>query len=111
MKKHNTYSKEFKLNAIQMYLSGEYGGYSPVAQQLNITRTNLINWVSKYSNIGEAGLLDGRGKSTSGLFVLPPKIDGLPMAEDNLRLKAENSYLRTILELNIDIIKKKHTTK
>lgn len=61
-KKNNTYSKEFKLNAIRMYLSGKHGGYTPVARTLNITRTNLINWVDRYSKLGEVGLEDGRGK-------------------------------------------------
>lgn len=107
----NTYSKEFKLNAIQMYLSGSYGGYTPVSNQLNITRTNLLNWVKKYTQFGEDGLEDGRGKNNTGQFVLPPKIEGLPMVSENIRLKAENAYLRTLIELNVNNIKKKHTTK
>jgi len=39
-------------------------------------------------------------------FVLPIKIEGLPLVDENLRLRAENAYLRSILELNIDINKK-----
>lgn len=110
-KKKTTYSKQFKIEAIRMYLSGEHGGYTPVSRSLDITRTNLINWVDRYAKLGEAGLEDGRGKSNSGQFVLPPQIDGLPIAEENIRLKAENAYLRSLLELNINAIKKKHTTK
>ena len=109
--KKSTYNKKFKLDAIRMYLSGEYGGYTPVARTLDITRTNLINWVSKYSKLGETGLEDGRSKANTGQFVFPQKIDGLPINEENLRLRAENSYLRSLLELNIDVIKKKHITK
>ena len=109
--KKNTYSKEFKLDAIRMYLSGKYGGYTPVSRALDITRTNLINWVSRFSNLGETGLEDGRSKGATGQFVLPPKIEGLPINEENLRLRAENAYLRSLLELNIDVIKKKHITK
>ena len=110
-KNKNTYSKEFKLDAIRMYLSGEHGGYTPVSRTLDITRTNLINWVSRYSKLGETGLEDGRGKGATGQFVLPPKLGGLPINEENLRLRAENAYLRSLLELNIDVIKKKHITK
>ena len=110
--KNITYNKQFKLDAIRMYLSGEYGGYTPVAHTLDITRTNLINWVSRYSKLGETGLEDGRAvKRFTGQFILPPKIEGLPINEENLRLRAENAYLRSLLELNIDVIKKKHTTK
>lgn len=78
----------------------------------NITRTNLINWVVRYSRLGEAGLEDGRGKVNTGQFVIPPKIEGLPIKnkEENLRVKAENAYLRSLIELNINVIKK-HTTK
>jgi hypothetical protein len=94
-----------------MYLRGEHGGYTPVARTLDITRTNLINWVSKYSRLGETGLEDGRRKGAIGQFILPPKIEGLPINEENLRLRAENAYLRSLLELNIDVIKKKHITK
>ena len=54
--KKNKYSKEFKLDAIRMYLSGEHGGYTPVARTLDITRTNLSNWVSRYSRLGKTGL-------------------------------------------------------
>jgi len=42
-RKNKTYSKEFKLDAIKMYLSGQYGGYTPVTKMIDITRTNLIN--------------------------------------------------------------------
>jgi len=111
MSKKNSYTRDFKLNAIRMYLCGEYGGYTPVSKMLNLTRTNLINWVKKYSEMGDVGLEDGRGKKTEGIFVFPPKIEGLPIVEENLRLKAENAYLREILKLNIKVIKKKHTTK
>ena len=111
IKNHSTYSKEFKLNAIRMYLSGQYGGYTPVTKMLGITRTNLINWVAIYTQSGETGLEDGRGKGETRQFVLPPPIEGLPMRDENLRLRAENAYLRSLLELNMDIIKKKHITK
>ncbi len=110
-RKKKTYSKEFKLDAIRMYLSGQYGGYTPVTNMLGITRTNLINWVAAYIKDGESGLDDGRGKGETKQFVLPPAIEGLPIQEENLRLKAENAYLRALLTLNIDNIKKKHTTK
>ena len=111
IRKHKTFSKEFKLDAIRMYLGGQFGGYTPVTKMLGISRTNLINWVSSYQKEGEAGLDDGRGQGETRLFVMPPPIGGLPIKDENLRLKAENAYLRALLELNIDNIKKKHTTK
>ena len=100
------FSKQFKIEAIRIYLSGEHGGYTPVSKFLDITRTNLINWVARYAKMGEVGLEDGRGKNSTGQFFLPPKIENLPIIEENIRLKAENAYLRSILELNIDVIKK-----
>lgn len=68
-----------------MYLSGEHGGYTPVANKMGVSRTNLINWVSIYTREGEAGLEDGRGKSSAGHYVLPPAIQGLPLEDKNLR--------------------------
>ena len=98
------FSKQFKIEAIRIYLSGEHGGYTPVSKFLDITRTNLINWVARYAKLGEVGLEDGRGKNNTGQFFLPPKIENLPIIEENIRLKAENAYLRSILELNINVI-------
>ena len=56
VRKLNTYSTELKLNAIIMYLSGQYGGYTPVTKMLGINFTNLINWVAIYTQNGKIGL-------------------------------------------------------
>ena len=48
--KKSTYNKKFKLDAIRMYLSGEHGGYTPVARQSNFKKI-LLNTLLSCVNI------------------------------------------------------------
>ena len=48
------FSKQFKIDAIRIYPSGEHGGYTPVSKFLEITRTNLINWVAPVCQDGRS---------------------------------------------------------
>ena len=54
-KKTRTYSKECKLKAVTMYLSGEHGGDLQVIRQLDIrSARQLRRWVNLYQTIGGA---------------------------------------------------------
>lgn len=78
------YTREFKLKAVE--LANE--GTKPVAQvarELNISKTNLYSWISKYSSHGEDG------------FINNPQDDELRL--ELRRLKAENSKLKEEREI------------
>lgn len=48
------YSNEFKLQAINMYLSGEHGGYKLICKKLCIpSNTSLRRWVDNYNKYGK----------------------------------------------------------
>lgn len=104
--KIKTHSKEFKLNAIRMYLSGQYGGYTLVSKMLDVCRTNLVNYGCYLFKRRRIRFRRWQGKGRNKTIFITPQIEGLPIQDENLRLKAENAYLRSLLKLNIDIIKK-----
>ena len=43
---------------------------TPVSKFLDITRTNLINWVARYANVSEGCLEDGLGKNSLNIEVI-----------------------------------------
>lgn len=50
------YDEHFKLNAVKRYLSGK-GGTALVAEELQIDRSMLRAWLSRYKMYGRAGLV------------------------------------------------------
>ena len=106
--KRRSFSKEFKLNAVKLYLEGQNGGCKVLSKSLGLNdHRMLMRWVEKYKVQGEAGLEDMRGKIKSP-FRGHPRTVSVTLEDENLRLRAENEYLRRLLELNQDNIKKKH---
>jgi transposase len=80
-----TYSFELKIQAIQLY----YSGYS---------RTEIEGEeVNKYEKLGEEGLRDKRG-AKKGMGKGRPRKTSLTLEEENQLLKAENLYLKKLLE-------------
>lgn len=49
------YSTEFKLNAVQKYLSGKYS-YRDVANEVSCSKGDVIKWVAAYREHGVSGL-------------------------------------------------------
>ncbi|MGG6439743.1 transposase [Saccharococcus caldoxylosilyticus] len=93
-----TYSPEFKLKAVKMYIEEGYG-YKRVCKELGIPSTKTIRlWVKNYDETGLDGLEERRGKSKSPLKGGPRK-KKLSLEEENRRLKAENEYLKKLRSL------------
>ena len=110
-KKKNFYSVEFKINVIERYNSGDEGGIKALSKKLGFrSNTMLRDWLKRYNEFGVAGLDSKRGKSLSPMRGRPKKHYDSP-EEEILKLKAENEYLRNLLEINQDNIKKKVNMK
>jgi transposase len=58
--KLRAYDKEFKLNAIKLYLSGERS-YKEVSKELGVPETTLIGWVYSYRKDGKESF-PGKGQ-------------------------------------------------
>jgi transposase-like protein len=98
-KPNNKYSPEFKKKAVEMYLSGEYGGYDLLSRELGLrSSTQLKNWVELYRQDPELLKQDGRhlgkkdgvqkGKSKK------VKLEDLSLEEQVEHLKMENAILK-----------------
>jgi len=105
--KNNKYSKEFKLKAVEMYLSGKYGGLDVLFPKLGLkSNAQLVSWIRKYKMFGIDGLENMTGKSI-GLNKGRPRVKELSKDEENLRLRAENEYLKGLLQLSLINVKKR----
>jgi len=60
-RKNQNYSCEFKINAVETYLSGKYGGMGNTAKDLGMSsKTQLFNWVKLHRENPELLKTDGR---------------------------------------------------
>jgi len=110
-KKKNFYSIEFKINVIERYNSGNGGGVKALSEKLGFrSHKMLTQWLKKYNEFGIAGLENKRGKTLSPMRGRPQKHYDSP-EEEILKLKVENEYLKKLLEINQDNIKKKGNMK
>ncbi|MCR8993839.1 transposase [Brevibacillus sp. 7WMA2] len=86
-----TYSKDFKLKAVQLYLSGEQG-YKTLTRDLGISDPSILRgWVDHYGKEGIQGLDEKRGRTKNPLRGKPltrPE----SMEEEIVRLRAENEF-------------------
>ena len=104
--KFASYTKEFKLKAVKMYLD-EGRSMEFIIKELGIKdRSYLRRWLKNYRESGESGLEDGRGKSKTPSRGRP-RIDPHSPEEELLRLRAENDWLKGLLRLTEEKIKKK----
>ena len=98
--KLNKYSYEFKIEAVEKYLSGELGGCTNAARELGLrNKTQLLNWTKLYKqdpellkqdNRGKASIKDGVKKGKSKQI----KLNELSKDEQIEYLKMENAILK-----------------
>jgi transposase len=63
--KFKSYSADFKLKAVKMYLN-EHMSYSHIAKELGVyDHKYIIRWVKNYNKSGIEGLSEHRGRSAS----------------------------------------------
>ena len=99
--KYKSYSFEFKLRAVMMYLNGQLG-YRKVAKRMGIKDPKRVRiWVKNYQQYGEEGLKERRGKTISSKRGRPRK-KPLTVEEENRKLKAENEFLKKFIALKTD---------
>lgn len=104
--KFTSYTKEFKLQAIKLYAE-EGLSITSITEKLGLPDDSYIRrWLKKFQSAGETGLDDGRGKTISPRRGRPKKNPD-SMEEKLLRLQCENDYLKALLQLTQEKIKKK----
>jgi len=92
-RKFVTYSKEFKEEAVRLYLEG-HDGYLQLCGKLGIkSKKTLQEWVAKVKN-GES-LEDGRGKSENPRKGRP-RTQFSSVEEELEYVKAERDYLKKL---------------
>lgn len=79
----------------------EHGkAYNTTAQVYNVSYNQVYQWVKKYEELGEQGLIDRRGKGKLKLSQEDKtKIEMRNLKKDNERLKMENDFLKKLQEL------------
>jgi len=86
MKKRQTFTKEFKLEAIRLLETSDKKG-TEIARELGIRRNLLYKWQDEYNAKG-ASAFKGSGRTVSS----PSKVDELK--RENERLKEEVEILK-----------------
>jgi transposase len=100
MVKNNRYSKELKLQAVNMYINEGMSAVS-VAQALDIrNKTQVQRWADLYNSKGKSAF-DGetRGKA-KGLKKGRPKIKFNSVEEELNYLRMENEFLKKLYTLS-----------
>jgi transposase len=93
-----TYSKEIKEKAVRLYLE-EGMGSTTIAKELGIPSHKIVmRWVRHFQNEGLEGLEEKRGKSR-GFRKGRPRKHPMSLEEENIRLRAENDFLKKWLGL------------
>ena len=110
-RKNETYSFQFKLHAVELYLSTEMS-YQELALQLKLKSAGLLaNWVRRYRAVGIEGLKPQRkGRRPK----VPDKASITPecninqdeklkqLEEENLKLRIEVAYLKELRRLRLE---------
>ena len=105
---NNNYSLDFKLNVVNLYLTGEMS-YQSLANELKITNPSIIaRWVSEFRERGIEGLKPKKRGRPSKMRKDGKKISvNKTKIKEDLRelekLKEENYYL----QMEVEILKKK----
>ena len=103
--KFNTYSPDFKKEAVERYLSGELGGMTTAVRKLGMkSPKQLRNWIKLYRQDPELLKQDNRGKASrkDGVRKGRPKkveLDELSKDEQIEYLKMENAILKKVKAL------------
>lgn len=107
-RRNNNYSLDFKLNVVNLYLTGEMS-YQSLANELKITNPSIIaRWVSEFRERGIEGLKPKKRGRPSKMRKDGKKISvNKTKIKEDLRelekLKEENYYL----QMEVEILKKK----
>ena len=96
-----TYSKDEKLKAVTLYIQ-EGLSYKAVAARLNIPCSKTVRlWVKNFETEGETGLEEKRGKALGVVTGKGrPRTRPETLEQENLRLRAENEFLKKWLGLD-----------
>lgn len=101
--KFNKYTKEFKLEVVQAYLSNEYGGFEQVAKKFSLPdKSRVQDWLRLYNEKGSnAFQTETRGKGRSGKSGRPKliKLEEMSLEEQNQYLRMENDILKKVQAL------------
>lgn len=101
------YAAEFKLKAIKMYLEGNHGGYQKVARLFGMEDTKCLRkWVKQYQEKGEEFFQNKKEKKINFMYKTPESYE-----EKIEYLEAENAYLKELLGITSEKVKKKKFTK
>lgn len=92
-----TYSAEYKLLAVKRYIEDGMS-YRRVAEEFQIHEQMIMRWCKKYRELGVNGLEEQRG-SYKGPSKGRPRTKELSKDDEILKLKAENEYLKKLLNL------------
>ena len=109
-RKNNKYTSEYKLNAVNLYLTGEMS-YQSLANELQLNNPSMIaRWVKKFREEGLEGLKVKKRGSPSNM----PKTDNHKNCKNkNSKTKEEVNELEKLreenyyLQMEVDILKKK----
>ncbi len=109
-RKNNKYTIEFKARAVEMYLSGEYGGIDTLTKTLGLkSHSQIKSWIAKYKESGIKALDSQTGKAKS-ISKGRPRKTSLSKDEEIIKLRAENDYLKGMLNISNKNIKKKNNS-
>ncbi|MFR5113734.1 helix-turn-helix domain-containing protein [Turicibacter sanguinis] len=88
-----TYSTELKLQAVNLYLSGQ--SCQSICEQLKIENPKRIYvWTKAYETKGDLAFIDQRGKQATGR----PKTNFMSLEEEVEYLRAQNLLLKKSIE-------------
>ncbi len=92
-----TYSVEYKLLAVKRHIEDGVS-YRRVAEEFKIHEQMIIKWCKKYRELGIDALEEQRG-SCKGSSKGRPRTKEISKDDEILKLKAENEYLKKLLNL------------
>jgi transposase-like protein len=97
--KYNSYDKELKLKAVDMYINKNVGIMTIVKELGLRNKAQVYRWVQKYQEKGEAAFdVDGRGR-TKGPRTGRPKTKFSSVEEELQYLRMENEFLKKLKAL------------
>ncbi|MBJ8030648.1 helix-turn-helix domain-containing protein [Bacillus cereus group sp. N21] len=86
-----TFSIDFKMKAIEMYLHRGTGS-KLIGRELGVTYSVIDRWIKNYNNEGILGQQEKRGKSRK-----TRQTNAINQEDRIKRLEAENAYLKKLL--------------
>jgi transposase len=113
-RKNKTYSFDFKLNVVELYLTTEVS-YQELALTIGINNPPLISkWVNDF-HIAGLDALKPKKRGRQSIMKRPENVNQLPeenkksnsdylkqLEEENLKLRIENAYLKEVRRLRLE---------